>query len=125
MDHWAKIRFIFPLRRKSGAEVALNLQNHVFSYVGVPRILLSDNGREFVNEIVECVVREWPGEATIVNGRPVNPKYQGLIKQGNHMVKKLLGVRLNEYNGCDDYPPWSEWLFSYSVFSHLYKALFA
>ena len=58
----------------------------------------------------ECVVKKWPGEVTIVNGRLRNPKYQGLIEQGNHMVEKLLGVRLYEYNGCDDYPPWSEWL---------------
>ena len=83
MDHWAKTHFLFPLCRKSGAEVELNLQNHVFSFVGIPRILHSDNGREFVNEIVKCVVREWPGEAIIVSGRPRNPKCQGLIEQGN------------------------------------------
>ena len=109
MDHWAKIHFLFPLSRKSGAEVALNLQNRVFSYVGVPKILHSDNGREFVNEVVESVVREWPGEVIIINGRPRNPKCQGLVEQGNHMVEKLLGVRLHEYDG-GDYPPWSEWL---------------
>ena len=109
MDHWAKIHFLFPLSRKSGAEVALNLQNRVFSYVGVPKILHSDNGREFVNEVVESVVREWPGEVIIVNGRPRNPKCQGLVEQGNHMVEKLLGVRLHAYDGSD-YPPWSEWL---------------
>ncbi len=65
--------------RKSGTEVALNLQNHVLAVVGVPKILHSDNGREFVNEIVENVVKEWPGEVTIVNGRPRNPKCQGLV----------------------------------------------
>ena len=31
---------------KSAHEVALNLQERVFSVVGVPRILHSDNGRE-------------------------------------------------------------------------------
>jgi hypothetical protein len=109
MDHWSKLHFLFSLARKSGAEVALNLDKHVFSHVGVPRILHSDNGREFVNEVVACVVKQWPGKVTIVNGRPRHPQCQGLVEQGNHMVEKLLGVRLHEYEGTD-YPPWSEWL---------------
>lgn len=36
------------------------------SYLGTPKILHSDNGREFVNEIVASVCKEWPGEVTIV-----------------------------------------------------------
>ena len=109
MDHWAKFHVLFPQMRKSAAEVALNLQNQVFAVLGIPRILHSDNGREFVNEIVHSIVKEWPGQITIVNGRPRNPKCQGLVEQGNHMVEKLLGVRLHEHQG-DDQPAWSEWL---------------
>ena len=109
MDHWSKMHVLFPLARKSAAEVALNLQNNVFALFGTPRILHSDNGREFVNEIVLTVVKDWPGEVVIVNGRPRNPKCQGLVEQGNFMVEKLLGSRLNEYEG-NDYPPWTEWL---------------
>ena len=85
MDHWSKMHVLFPLARKSAAEVALNLQNNVFALFGTPRILHSDNGR------------------------PRNPKCQGLVEQGNFMVEKLLGSRLNEYEG-NDYPPWTEWL---------------
>ena len=107
MDHWAKMHFLFPLMRKSGAEVATNLRSQVFAYVGIPKILHSDNGREFVNKIVQDVVKEWPGQITILNGRPRNPKCQGLIEQGNFMVEKLLGVRLREHNKRT-YPPWSE-----------------
>ena len=42
------------------------------------------------------VCKEWPGEVTIVNGRLRNPKHQGLVKQGNRTVEKMLGVRLHE-----------------------------
>ena len=80
----------------------------MFAYLGTPRILHSDNGREFVNEIVHDVVKSWPGKVTIVNGRPRNPKCQGLVEQGNHTVEKLLSARFHEYD--DDYPPWTEWL---------------
>ena len=109
MDHWSKFHILFPLMHKSAHEVALNLQERVFSVVGVPRILHSDNGREFVNSIVHSVTKEWPGDVVIVNGRPRNPKCQGLVKQGNHMVEKLLGARLYEDEGQDN-PPWTCWL---------------
>ena len=109
MDHWAKFHVLFALMRKSAEEVALNLQNHVFAVLGIPRILHSDNGREFVNLIVHSIVKEWPGQITIVNGRPRNPKCQGLVEQGNHQVEKLLGARLHEYEG-NDQPTWTEWL---------------
>ena len=63
--------------------MALNLQSQVFSYVGTPKILHADNGRELVNAIVASLCKEWPGEVTIVNGRPRIPKCQGLVEQGN------------------------------------------
>ena len=109
MNHWSKFHILFALNRKSATEVAMNLQNLVFSYIGTPKILHLDNGREFVNEIVQTVVKEWPGEVTIVNGRPRNPRCQGMIEQGNSVVEKLLGVRLLEATESK-YPPWSEWL---------------
>ncbi len=105
MDHWSKIHVLFPLSRKSAAEVALNLQTQVFSYLGTPKIL---HGREFVNETVTSICKEWPGEVTIVNGRPQNPKCQGLVEQGNGTVEKMLGARLLESDA--NLPPWSEWL---------------
>lgn len=110
MDHWSKFHVLFPLARKSAPEVGLNLQNHVFAYLGTPRILHSDNGREFVNEIVQDVVKSWPGKVTIVNGRPRHPQCQGLIEQGNSTVEKMIGARFLEKQSEDEYPPWSEWL---------------
>ena len=48
----------------------MGLVTRVFPYIGVPKILQSDNRREFVNEIVKEVIHSWPGEVTIINGRP-------------------------------------------------------
>ena len=109
MDHWSKFHILFPLMHKSAHEVAYRLQENVFSYIGVPRILHSDNGREFVNNIVHSVVKEWPGEVVIVNGRPRNPQCQGLVEQGSSMVEKLLGARLFEHKESGQ-PPWTTWL---------------
>ena len=108
MDHWSKFHVLFSLSRKSATEVSLGLQK-VFSFLGTPRILHSDNGREFVNDVVRNLAKEWPGQVTIVNGRPRNPRCQGLIEQGNSVVERLVGARFQE-DESDDYPPWSEWL---------------
>ena len=74
MDHWSIFHLIFSLTRKSAAEVATGLQKNVFSVFGTPKILHSDNGREFINEVICNLVKDWPGETTIINGRPRNPK---------------------------------------------------
>ena len=114
MDHWSKFHVLFPLHRKKAAEVmaevALNLQNLVFSYLGTQKILHSDNGREFVNEIVQSLVKDWPGSVMIINERPRNPRCQGLVEQGNSTVEKLLGIRLHETKSEDGYETWSECL---------------
>lgn len=73
MDHWSKVHVLFPLMQKCAEEVALNLVTKVFSYFGLPRILQSDNGREFVNAILRKVVEDWPGEVAMVNGRARHP----------------------------------------------------
>ena len=95
MDHLAKFHAL-----RSGSH--LNLQNNVFCTL---MILHSYNGQEFVNGIIHNLVKDWPGEVVVINGHTCNPKFQGLIEQGNHMVEKQLGVRLHENN-----LPWTEWL---------------
>ena len=109
MDHWSNLHVLFPLSRKCPAEVAFNLKTRVFSYIGTPRILHSDNGREFVDETISSLVKDWPGEIVIVNGRPWHPECQGRIEQGNGLVEKLLREQLSK-NKQDDFPAWSEWL---------------
>ena len=44
MDHWSKFHVLFALQRKSGTEVAWNLATKVIAYLGLPKILQSDNG---------------------------------------------------------------------------------
>ena len=47
-------------------------------------------------------MKEWPGETIIVNGRPRNPKCQGLIEQGNSSVEKMIGALFQE-DSTDDF----------------------
>ena len=60
--------------------MAWNLATKVFAYLGLPRILQSDNGREFASTLMAELEKNWPGEITIVNGRPRHPQSQGLVE---------------------------------------------
>ena len=107
MNHWSKFHILFPLSRKFASEVGLHLQTKAFAFLGTPRTFHSDNGRELVNEIVLNLVKEWLGETAIVNGRPRNPKSQGLIKQRNRPVQKKKIGACFQGTKASDYPLWS------------------
>ena len=106
MDHFSKFHVLFPLENKRGQTVATALRQHVFSYFGLPYILQSDNGREFVNSILEDLVELWPGETKIINGRARHPQSQGLVEQGNFTIERMVSARKE----TTQTNKWASWL---------------
>ena len=94
MNHWSKFHVLFALQRKSSKEVAWNLATKVLSL-----ILQSDNGREFTSTLIAKLVKTWPGEITIVNGRPRHPQSQGLVERGNAKVEEMIACHFRESKG--------------------------
>ncbi|CAF2057370.1 unnamed protein product [Rotaria magnacalcarata] len=74
----------------------------IFYQFGPPRILQSDNGREFVAKVILDLTKLWPG-LLIINGRPRHPQSQGLVERGNAVVQQLLGKWLDT-NVTNDWP---------------------
>jgi transposase InsO family protein len=74
----------------------------IFFQFGPPRILHSDNGREFVAKVILDLTKLWPG-LLIINGRPRHPQSQGLVERGNAVVQQMLGKWLDT-NGTKDWP---------------------
>ena len=67
VDHWSKFNLAYPLPQKTAKEVTNALEKWVFP---IFTILHSDNGREFVNRLIEDVLAAWPGAVQLVSGRP-------------------------------------------------------
>ena len=108
VDHWSKFHFAFPLVRKTAREVADALEKWVFPVMGLPSILHSDNGREFVNKLIDEVLATWPGQVQLVSGRPRHPQSQGLIEQAHYTLERMLSAKTAESKLKS--PPWSRWL---------------
>ena len=83
MDHWSKFHVMWPLMRKSAVEVAVGLATKMFPYLVLPKILQSDNGREFVNETIKETMTHYgiAGQVVIINGRPHHSQSQGLVEK--------------------------------------------
>ena len=107
MDHWSKFHVLWPLMRKSAIKVATGLVHKVFPYFGLPKILQSGNGREFVNEVIREVLKSWPREVTKINGRPRHSQSQGLVEKGNHLVEIQAMKCEHKDSGI---APWTDWL---------------
>ncbi len=85
-----------PLKKTTAAEVARELWE-IWCILGPPRILQSDNGPEYVNEVLAALVKVTGIEHRFIS--PYNPRADGKVERaiGSVMmiIKKLL-------HGCDE-----------------------
>ncbi|CAF1072263.1 unnamed protein product [Didymodactylos carnosus] len=97
-DHFNKFTVLRPLKNKTAVEVGRELVN-IFSLFGAPTILQSDNGREFVNHIIDSLAELWPG-LKIVHEKPRHPQSQGSVEKCNHDIETKLTVWMQEHRNA-------------------------
>ena len=73
IECFSRYCFLYPLRKKTAEEVRTSLF-HFLLRKGTPRFMQCDNGKEFVNKLVEHIVEE--GGTTIIHGSPYHPQSQ-------------------------------------------------
>ena len=74
----------------------------------MPRILHSDNGREFVNIVIVDLLKCWNSIIWLVSGRPRHPQSQGLVERAHQTLHKKMAAEISA-SGMKT-PPWSDWL---------------
>ncbi|XP_035699879.1 KRAB-A domain-containing protein 2-like [Branchiostoma floridae] len=96
-DHFTNYSWTHPLTSTQALEVADKLVQ-TFCLFGSPRILQSDNGEEFVAEIINELAEKWPGPV-IIHGQPYAclPQSWGCIEQANEDLQLKLREWLEEH----------------------------
>lgn len=87
-DHATKYLCLRPLKAKQAVDMANELLK-IFLQFGAPAILQSDNGREFVNKVIDELKVNW-SQLHIVHGRPRHPQSQGSVERANQDVENML-----------------------------------
>ena len=93
-DHLTKFCILNALKTKTAEEVAYNLLN-IFTTFGAPCILHSDNGREFVNKVIENLTCMWP-EMKLVHGKPRHSQSQGSVERANQDIENMLATWMKD-----------------------------
>ncbi|KAL1529671.1 hypothetical protein AB1Y20_000612 [Prymnesium parvum] len=109
-DHGIKLPVLEPLQSKRGAAVAVTLIR-IFSLIGPPKILQTDNGREFrsvagggkavsisdsdMADIITELKQMWP-ECKLVHGRARHSQSQGGVERLNQTVQRRLAAWMKD-----------------------------
>ena len=92
-DHLTTFVQLRPVTSKRAPEIVYQLLD-VFSIFGAPNILQGDNGREFVNSIIEELRSMWEG-LKIVHGKPRHNQSQGSVERANRDIEDMLTTWLH------------------------------
>jgi transposase InsO family protein len=93
-DHCSKFCILRPLMNKTAVAVATELLD-IFCLMGAPKILHSDNGREFTAKVIDELRLLWP-EMVLVNGKPRHPQSQGSVERANGDFMNMLGAWMRQ-----------------------------
>lgn len=93
-DHLTKYVVLRPLKSKSASAVAYELLD-IFCNYSAPSVLQSDNGREFVNKIIDELKILYPN-LVIVHGKPRHSQSQGSVERANQDVQNILNAWMKE-----------------------------
>lgn len=77
----------------------------IFTLLGAPSILQSDDGREFSNQIVSNLKNYWPN-LKIVHGKPRHSQSQESVERENQNIQNMLMTCMRDKNTSK----WSECL---------------
>ena len=103
VDHFSRFTVLSPLKDKSAKSVAHALVTQLFCPYSTPRVLLSDNGTEFRNEILQGICSQYNIKHTYTVA--YHPSSNGLVERANRKILDALRPVVNSLH--DD---WEDWL---------------
>ena len=88
-DNFSKFCLLRGLINKKPHSIIEALKD-IFTTIGAPRILQTDNGKEFVNKDVKKYLETFWPYIKHIRGAPYHPQSQGSVERANGHVKNML-----------------------------------
>ncbi len=88
VNHFSRFVVLAPLRNKSAVTVVHAIVSHLICPYTTPRVLLSDNGTEFKNQILADTCSQYNIKQTFITAH--HPAYNGLFERTNRKVLEIL-----------------------------------
>ncbi len=95
VDHFFRFVFLAPLRNKSAVTVAHAIVSHLTCPYTTPRVLLTDNGTEFKNQILADIGSQYNIKQTFITAH--HPASNGLVERTNRKVLRSYGTLQDTY----------------------------
>ncbi|HEX2846906.1 MAG TPA: DDE-type integrase/transposase/recombinase, partial [Chitinophagaceae bacterium] len=103
VDNFSKYAFAIPIPDKSADTIAVALWKKVFVMFGAPEYLHSDNGTEFVNEVLAALSRRLNIERTRTT--PYHPASNGIVERFHKFLRNAIASFVRE-----DHRYWDEFI---------------
>ncbi len=101
IDHFSRFTILSPLKDKQATTVARALIDDVFCKYNTPKVLLSDNGTEFNNQILDAICRDYG--ITKANVLPYKPNSNGLVERSNRKILSCLRTLVGDISSSLTY----------------------
>ena len=88
VEYFSKYTILVPLTQKSADIVAKALVDHVFCKYNMPKTILSDNGTEFKNEVMENISKIYKTDHCFTTA--YHPQGNGLVERTNRKILEVL-----------------------------------
>ncbi len=103
VDHFSRLVVLAPLRNKSAVTVAHAILSHLICPYTVPRVILSDNGTKFKNQILADIYSQYNIKQTFITAH--HPASNGLVERTDRKVLEILRHLAGHLHET-----WEDWL---------------
>lgn len=103
IDHFSRFSVLVPIVDKQATTVAKALIDEVFCKYNTPKVLISDNGTEFNNKILEAICKEY--QVDKVNTMAYHPASNGMVERQNRKIIQTLRSLVGDVSVT-----WHEWM---------------
>ena len=103
VDHFSRFTVLAPLPNKTATTVAHALVSHLICPYTTPRVLLSDNGTEFKNQVLRDICTQFGIKQTFITAH--HPASNGLVERTNRKILDVLRHLAGRFHET-----WEDWL---------------